>query len=72
MLKYKVSGKRVLEMLKEKGYSSTRCRREKILSEVSMQKMREDKMIGINSLESICNILKCQPNKIIEWIPDEK
>ena len=72
MLKYKTSGKDVLAMLKDKGYSSTRLRREKIISEAVMQNMRDDKVIGAKTLEVICDILRCQPNKILEWIPDEK
>lgn len=72
MIKYKGSGKDVLELLKSKGYNTGVLRREKILPESVIQQIREDKVVGIKTLDKLCSLLKCQPNKIIEWIPDEK
>lgn len=72
MLKYKTSGKDILAMLKEKGFTTTRIRKEKIISETAIQNLRDDKVVGIKSIEAICDMLRCQPNKIIEWVSDEK
>ncbi len=72
MIKYKGSGKEVLELLKEHGYNTGVLRREKILPENIIQQIRQDKVVGMKTLDKICNLLKCQPSKIIEWIPDEK
>lgn len=72
MVHYKVN---VLEALKQRGYSSTRLRNEKILSESTMQKLRTNNTtITADTLNTICVILKCQPGDIIEVIPtnDEK
>ena len=72
MVHYKVN---VLEALKQRGYSSTRLRNEKILSESTMQKLRtNNSTITADTLNTICVILRCQPGDIIEVIPtnDEK
>ena len=68
MLAYKFD---VLEKLKEKGFNTTKLRKEKLLSEVSIQDLRTGKVVGIIAIEKICSMLKMQPGSIIQWIPDE-
>lgn len=60
----------VLEKLKSAGYNTGRLRKEKILPEATIQQIRNNEIIGIKSLNTICNILKCQPNYILKHIPD--
>lgn len=67
MIYYKIN---VMEKLKEKGYSSTRLRNEKILGEKTMQQLRNNEPISIKTLDSICNILNMQPGSIIGWKAD--
>ena len=67
MLAYKVD---VLEMLKERGYNTTRLRREKLLGENAIQSLRRGDMVGIIALEKICKLLNMQPGEIIEYIKD--
>ena len=69
MIRYK---KNVLEELKERGYSSTRIRREKILSESTMQRLRRGEQIGLDAVNSICIILRCQPGDILEVTPSDQ
>ena len=69
MIRFKID---VMQALKDKGYSSTRLRREKILSEATMQQIREDKTPGIKTINAICSILKKQPGQILEYVPDDK
>lgn len=56
----------VLESLKAKGYSTYRLRREKLLSEGTIQKFRLGYGVGWENLETLCNLLSCQPSDIIE------
>lgn len=72
MIVWKTSGKDVLETLKAKGYNTNKLRKEQKLSETTIQRLRRNEMVAMNSLDSICGMLKCQPSKIVEWIPDEK
>lgn len=61
----------ILAALKEKGYSSTRLRNEKILSETTMQKFRRNEMVSTDNITRLCKLFDCQPGDIIEYIPDE-
>lgn len=70
MIRYKID---VMKALKEKGFTSTRMRISKILSESTMSKLRsKDTSITMKNLDVICKLLNCQPNDIIEYIPDEQ
>ena len=62
-LVYKID---VLQALKEKGYNTTKLRKEKILAESTIQKLREGKPISWANISEICNLLNCQPNHFLE------
>ncbi len=67
-LQYKID---VLEALKEKGISTYIMRKEKILSESTIQKLRERKGIAWENIELLCKLLECQPGDLFEYVPDE-
>jgi DNA-binding Xre family transcriptional regulator len=69
MLTYKID---VLETLKESGYNTTRLRKEQIIGESSIQLLRKGEMVGIKTLEKICDILDMQPGNIIKYVENEK
>lgn len=69
MLKYKID---VLETLKESGYNTTRLRKEQIVGESAIQSLRKGEMVGIKTLEKICDILDMQPGNIIKYVENEK
>ena len=64
MLHYKID---VLKTLADRGYTANRMRREKILSEATMQNLRQG-----GNINTICIILRCQPSDIIEIIPTDE
>ena len=64
MLVYKID---VIESLKEAGYNSTRILKENFLSQSAMQKLRKGEMIGIKTLEQLCELLDMQPGNIIKY-----
>lgn len=68
MLIYKFD---VIEALKEAGYNSTRILREGTISQGAMQKLRNDEMVGIKTLEKLCEILDMQPGNIIKYIEEK-
>lgn len=55
----------VLSLLSSNGYTTTKLRREKLLSEGTIQALREYHPISMKSLETICDLLSCSPNDII-------
>ena len=69
MIEYKVN---ILEALKKAGYSSYRLRKEKVLGEGTLQQLRiGNTNISVETLDTICTLLQCQPGDLIEWVPDE-
>ena len=66
-LRYKFD---VIKALKEKGVSTYAMRKEKILSESTIQKLREGKGIAWENIDTLCRLLDCQPGDLIEYMPD--
>nr|DAE81966.1 MAG TPA: Cro/C1-type HTH DNA-binding domain protein [Bacteriophage sp.] len=65
MLVYKID---VLDTLKESGYNSTRILKENLISQSAMQRLRKNEMIGIKTLEKLCELLDMQPGNIIKYV----
>lgn len=66
-MKYKID---VVSSIKEKGYYPQRIRREKILSESTMTKLRQNQPVAWENIETICRLLECQPGDILEYQDD--
>lgn len=62
MIEYKVD---ILEALKEKGYPTTRLRKEKLLPESTIQRIRKGNIVTLNTLDTVCDLLDMQPGDII-------
>ena len=67
-LKYKIN---VLDALKEKGYSSYTLRREKLLSESTIQKLREGEGGAWDNLDTLCRLLECDISDLLEYQKEE-
>lgn len=57
----------VLDMLKKEGYTQTTLRKEKLIGQDAIQKMRKGDMIGMNVLATVCELLNMQPGDIVEY-----
>ena len=66
-LVYKID---VLSALKEAGYNTNKIRTEGLLSQSTLQKLREGKGLSWENLERICSLLDCQPADLIEYMKD--
>ena len=66
-IKYKFN---VLSALKHKGFSTYRIRQDKLLSESTVQKLRNEEPVSWENLEMICKLLECQPGDIIEYVEE--
>ena len=64
---YKVD---VIAVLKEAGYNTNRIRKEKIMGEAMLQKIRSGQMVSWATLETICSLLECQPGDLIEYVKE--
>ena len=57
----------ILEALKQKGYTSYTLRKENLLSQSTIQKLREGKGLSWENIERLCSLLECQPADILEY-----
>ena len=57
----------VLEALKQNGYSTYRIRKEKLIGESTLQKLRQCLPVSWENIETICGLLRCQPGDIIRY-----
>lgn len=67
MIRYKVD---VLAKLKEAGFTSYRLRKEKILGESVLTKLRNGNLLSWHELDIICHLLKCQPGDLVQHIDE--
>ena len=62
----------VLSALKEKGYSTYRLRKEKILGESVIQQLRNGEAVSWSNIARLSDLLDCQIGDILEYTPDDK
>lgn len=67
MLRYRID---ILEELKEKGYTTYKLRKDKLIGEAQIQKIRCGELASKETLNIICKLLDCQPGDILEYVPD--
>lgn len=67
-IRYKID---ILAALKEKGYSSQRIRKEKLIGQSYLQQLRHGELVSWKTLDTICALLDCQPADLIEYVKEE-
>ena len=68
-LRYKTD---ILKALKEKGYSSTRMREEKLMGQSYLQQLRRGEMVSWKTIDLLCRLLECQVGDLIEYVADDE
>lgn len=67
----KIAYRKLRKKMEEKGLTSYKIRKEKIISESTLQNIRKDGRITTDAIASLCAALDCQPGDILEYVPDE-
>ena len=68
MLRWKID---VLAELKEAGFNSTRIRKENLMGQQMLSKLRNGELPSWATLDNICKWLGRQPGDLFEYVPDE-
>lgn len=63
-VKYKID---ILGALREKGYSTYKLRKEKLLAENTMQQLRNNDLVSWVNIARLCELLECQPGDLLEY-----
>ena len=66
-MKYKID---IIAALKDAGYNTNRIRKEKIMGEAMLQKIRSGQMVSWATMETLCDLLNCQPADLIEYVKE--
>ena len=62
---------RLFVLMKEKGLTTYQIRKQHIITESTLQKLRENRNITTDSIAALCNALECQPGDLMEFVPDQ-
>lgn len=66
-LRYKID---VLAALKNAGYTTYRIRKDGLLSQSTLQKLREGIGVSWDNVDTLCRLLHCQPGDLMEHVPE--
>jgi len=61
---------KLFTLMKEKGLTTYRIRKEKIISESALQNLRNGKSVTVDTISALCKALNCQPGDIMEYVED--
>lgn len=68
-VRYKID---VLAALKEKGYTSTKIRNEKLIGQATLQRLRHKQSVSFDVLAKLCELLECNIGDILEYVDEEE
>lgn len=66
-ISYKID---ILAALKDRGFTTYKIRKDKLLAESTVQALRRGELISLDNIARICSMLKCQPGDILEFTED--
>ena len=61
----------VIAALKEAGFSTYRIRKEKLMGEATLQRLRSGEPVSWENIATLCQLLNCQPGDIMEYVEGE-
>ncbi|WP_050696555.1 helix-turn-helix domain-containing protein [Anaeromassilibacillus senegalensis] len=62
----------VIAALKAAGYSTYRIRKEKLLGEATLQRLRNKDTVSWENIATICKLLNCQPGDLMEYMEEQE
>ena len=63
---------KLFDLMREKGLTTYKIRKNKIISEGTLQKLRENGTVSTESIAVLCAALDCQPGDIMEYVPADE
>lgn len=68
-LRYRID---ILSALKNKGYSTTRIREEKLIGQSYLQQLRHDELVSWKTIDTLCRLLECNVGDIVEYVDEQE
>lgn len=64
---------KLINLLKEKGYTTYKIRQENLMSQSAWQKIRTGTGdIDTRTIEKLCRLLNCQPGDMMEYVEEQE
>lgn len=63
---------KLIKMLEEKNITSYTIKKDNVIGQASLKKIREGGHIDTRTIESLCEYLDCQPGDIMEYVKEDK
>lgn len=67
----KIKYTKLIALMEKQGLTTYKIRKDKIISESTLQNIRQEKRITTDSIAALCEALNCQPGDILEYVPDD-
>ena len=64
-IQYKID---IMAELKNKGYSSTKIREEKLIGQSYLQQIRHGELVSWKTIDTLCSLLDCQVGDLVEYV----
>ena len=68
-LRYKID---ILSALKNKGYSTTRIREEKLIGQSYLQQLRHGELVSWKTIDTLCRLRECNVGDIVEYVDEQE
>ena len=68
-VRYKID---ILSALKNKGYSTTRIREEKLIGPSYLQQLRHGELVSWKTIDTLCRLLECNVGDIVEYVDEQE
>lgn len=65
-----ISYEKLFILMKEKGLTTYRIRKENIISQSALSALKNGKSVTTETIEKLCRALGCQPGDIMEYVED--
>lgn len=63
---------KLFELLKEKGYTTYKIRREKLIGQGTLTALKNGTGgLDAKTIARLCDVLGCQPGDLMEYVPDD-
>jgi putative transcriptional regulator len=66
-----VKYEKLFVLMKGKGLTTYRIRKDKIISEGTLQSLRDNKPVSTETISALCSVSSCQPGDIMECVEDD-
>ena len=67
-----ISYEKLIKIFDERGITSYTIKKNNVIGQASLKKIREGGNIDTRTIESLCRYLNCQPGDLMEYVPENE